>query len=111
MPVNAIDFSDLTKKPKPQGFQTPPPQPPQTVMGVKKPDGTETLQKADLSNSKLSYARLDNVKFRKAILRGVDFSYASLRNCDFRDSDLTDVNFGNADLTGAKLEGTILHDG
>ena len=44
MPVNAIDFSDLTKKPKPQvkpqGFQTPPPQPPQTQMGIKKSDGT-----------------------------------------------------------------------
>ena len=35
MVVNAIDFSDLTKKPKPQGFQTPPPQPPQTQLGVK----------------------------------------------------------------------------
>ena len=31
MVVNAIDFSDLTKKPKPQGFQTPPPQPPQNT--------------------------------------------------------------------------------
>ena len=40
MVVNAIDFSDLTKKPKPQGFQTPPPQPPQQQMGIKKPDGT-----------------------------------------------------------------------
>ena len=40
MAVNAIDFSDLTKKPKPQGFQTPPPQPPQQQMGIKKPDGT-----------------------------------------------------------------------
>ena len=40
MVVNAIDFSDLTKKPKPQGFQTPPPQPPQHQMGIKKPDGT-----------------------------------------------------------------------
>ena len=40
MAVNAIDFSDLTKKPKPQGFQTPPPQPPQTQMGIKKSDGT-----------------------------------------------------------------------
>ena len=40
MPVNAIDFSDLTKKPKPQGFQTPPPKPPQTQMGIKKSDGT-----------------------------------------------------------------------
>ena len=40
MVVNAIDFSDLTKKPKPQGFQTPPPQPPQTQMGFKKSDGT-----------------------------------------------------------------------
>ena len=40
MVVNAIDFSDLTKKPKPQGFQTPPPQPPQPQMGVKKSDGT-----------------------------------------------------------------------
>ena len=40
MAVNAIDFSDLTKKPKPQGFQTPPPQPPQTQMGFKKSDGT-----------------------------------------------------------------------
>ena len=40
MVVNAIDFSDLTKKPKPQGFQTPPPQPPQTQMGIKKSDGT-----------------------------------------------------------------------
>ena len=37
MAVNAIDFSDLTKKPKPQGFQTPPPQ---TKMGIKKSDGT-----------------------------------------------------------------------
>ena len=37
MVVNAIDFSDLTKKPKPQGFQTPPPQPPQTQLGVKNP--------------------------------------------------------------------------
>ncbi len=38
MAVNAIDFSDLTKKPKPQGFQTPPPQPPQapqTQLGIK----------------------------------------------------------------------------
>ena len=40
MVVNAIDFSDLTKKPKPQGFQTPPPQPPQTQIGIKKSDGT-----------------------------------------------------------------------
>jgi len=44
MVVNAIDFSDLTNKPKqqvkPQGFQTPPPQPPQQQMGVKKSDGT-----------------------------------------------------------------------
>ena len=40
MVVNAIDFSDLTKKPKPQGFQTPPPQPPQIQMGIKHPDGT-----------------------------------------------------------------------
>ena len=41
MAVNAIDFSDLTKKPKPQGFQTPPTQPQQnTQLGVKKSDGT-----------------------------------------------------------------------
>ena len=42
MAVNAIDFSDLTKKPqpKPQGFQAQPPQPPQTQMGIKKSDGT-----------------------------------------------------------------------
>ena len=40
MAVNAIDFSDLTKKPKPQGFQTPPPEPPKTQMGFKKSDGT-----------------------------------------------------------------------
>ena len=40
MVVNAIDFSDLTKKPKPQGFQTPPPQPPQQQLGIKKSDGT-----------------------------------------------------------------------
>ena len=40
MVVNAIDFSDLTKKPKPQGFQTPPPEPPKTQMGFKKSDGT-----------------------------------------------------------------------
>ena len=41
MVVNAIDFSDLTKKPKPQGFQTPPPQPQQNQqMGIKKADGT-----------------------------------------------------------------------
>ena len=39
MAVNAIDFSDLTKKPKPQGFQTPPPQPQlNTQLGVKNPD-------------------------------------------------------------------------
>ena len=37
MPVNAIDFSDLTKKTKPQGFQTPPQQPPQTQLGIKNP--------------------------------------------------------------------------
>ena len=36
MVVNAIDFSDLTKKPKPQGFQTPPPQ---KQLGVKTSDG------------------------------------------------------------------------
>ena len=42
MPVNAIDFSDLTKKPKPQGFQTPPPQPQQnTQIGVKNPETGE----------------------------------------------------------------------
>ena len=40
MAVNAIDFSDLTKKSKPQGFQTPPPQPQQNQqLGVKTPDG------------------------------------------------------------------------
>ena len=39
MVVNAIDFSDLTKKPKPQGFQTPPSQPPQQnqQLGIKNP--------------------------------------------------------------------------
>ena len=36
MAVNAIDFSDLTKKPKPQGFQTPPPQQ-NTKLGIKNP--------------------------------------------------------------------------
>ena len=39
MVVNAIDFNDLIKKPKPQGFQTPSPQPPQTQLGIK---NTET---------------------------------------------------------------------
>ena len=34
MVVNAIDFSDLTKKPKPQGFQT---IPPQQQLGIKNP--------------------------------------------------------------------------
>ena len=40
MVVNAIDFSDLTKKPKPQGFQTPPSQPPQQnqQLGIKNPN-------------------------------------------------------------------------
>ena len=37
MPVNAIDFSDLTKKPKQQGFQTPPPP---KQLGVKTSNGT-----------------------------------------------------------------------
>ena len=38
MVVNAIDFSDLTKKPKPQGFQTPPPQSQQNQqLGIKNP--------------------------------------------------------------------------
>ena len=37
MVVNAIDFSDLTKKPKPQGFQTPPPQQNQQL-GIKNPN-------------------------------------------------------------------------
>ena len=37
MVVNAIDFSDLIKKPKPQGFQKPPQQPPQTQLGIKNP--------------------------------------------------------------------------
>ena len=38
MVVNAIDFSDLTKKPKPQGFQTPPPQSQQIQqLGIKNP--------------------------------------------------------------------------
>ena len=40
MAVNAIDFSDLTKKPKPQGFQTPPTQPSQQnqQLGSKNPN-------------------------------------------------------------------------
>ena len=37
MPVNAIDFIYLTKKTKPQGFQTPPQQPAQTQLGIKNP--------------------------------------------------------------------------
>ena len=43
MAVNAIDFSDLTKKPKPQGFQTPPPPQPQQQqqIGIKNPSTGE----------------------------------------------------------------------
>ena len=40
MVVNAIDFSDLTKKPKPQGFQTPPINQQNQQLGIKKSDGT-----------------------------------------------------------------------
>ena len=40
MAVNAIDFSDLTNKPKPQGFQTPPPSTKHQQLGIKEPDGT-----------------------------------------------------------------------
>ena len=39
MVVNAIDFSDLTKKPKPQGFQTPPINQQNQQLGIK---NTET---------------------------------------------------------------------
>ena len=41
MPVNPNDFSDLTKKPKPQGVQTPPTQPPQQQLVIKNPDTGE----------------------------------------------------------------------
>ena len=47
MAVNAIDFSDLTKKPqpKPQGFQTQPPQSPQQQLGVKNSKTGEDISK------------------------------------------------------------------
>ena len=46
MAVNAIDFSDLTKKPKPQGFQTPPPQPKQNQQLVVKNSKTGEVEPA-----------------------------------------------------------------
>ena len=41
MVVNAIDFSDLTKKPKPQGFQTPPTPQQNQQIGIKNPETGE----------------------------------------------------------------------
>ena len=46
MAVNAIDFSDLTKKSKPQGFQTPPPQPKQNQQLVVKNSKTGKVEPA-----------------------------------------------------------------
>ncbi len=68
-------------------------------------DGTERLQKMDLSGANLRYAVLSGAILHDAILRDADLSYAILTNADLRRADLR-----GAKLTGADIEGTMMND-
>ena len=81
-----------------------------TPLVFTQPDGSEWLQRVNLSESNFRYANLEGADLRHAILMGCDLSYASLKNADLRNADLTGAIYGRKDIEGARLEGAIIEE-
>lgn len=72
------------------------------------PDGTEWLQRVNLSGANLRYAVLNGAVLCDAILAGADLSYAILIECDLRRADLTGALLDGADMSGALTQGALI---
>ena len=73
----------------------------------------QSLEYADLSESKLIGIHLPKISFKGASLQGADLRYANLAGTIFEEAnlkgtDLTGAKLTGADLSGANLEGAIL---
>lgn len=73
----------------------------------KNADGSNRLQRVNLTGANLRYAIITEANFSDCILNGADLSYAVLHGCDLRRADLTGAILDNADFHGAKLEDVI----
>lgn len=67
------------------------------------PDGSEWLQRINLSGANLRYAILNGAHLQHAILNGADLSYAMLIDCDLRHADLGGALLDGADMSGANI--------
>ncbi len=73
-------------------------------------DGTDWLQRVNLSGANLRYAVLRGANLADAILEGADLSYAVLIDCDLRRADLSGALMENADLSGALTKGALFDE-
>jgi uncharacterized protein YjbI with pentapeptide repeats len=73
----------------------------------KNPDGTNRLQRVNLTGANLRYAIMTDANLSDCILNGVDLSYAVLHGVDLRRADLTGAILDNADFHGAILTDVI----
>lgn len=81
-----------------------------SALVFKKPDGSEILQKSNLSNARMAYVDMDNANFSNVILKNANLSHASLKNCNLQNADLSGADLSNADLTDADLTDANLED-
>ena len=72
-----------------------------TPLHFKNPDGSEWLQRVNLSGANLRYAVLNGAQLNDAILNGADLSYAIMIDCDLRRADLSGVLLDGADMSGS----------
>ena len=74
----------------------------------KKPDGTESLKRTDLSGVSLKYSVIENADFRDCIMMGIDLSHAVFKNCDFRRADMTGAILTDTVFENPKLEDALV---
>lgn len=72
------------------------------------PDGSEWLQRANLSGANLRYALLCGADLSDCVLTGADLSNADLSGCDLRRTDLSGALLDGADLADCLMQDAIM---
>lgn len=73
----------------------------------KRPDGTQRVERVNLSGADLRFVNLRDANLAHAVLMGSNLENADLSGVDLRKADLTGANIRNINLKGANTDGTV----
>ncbi len=78
-----------------------------TALKFKKPDGSDRLERVNLSSADLRHATFKDTDLQHAVFMGANLSHTDFSGADVRNADFTGAKLEDAKFTGANIEDAI----